>query len=278
MWEESWAQPLIQWLLTPALITGALVGAARLFDPPTRWSRRLKSDIAILSGLPEGPEKRVWQASVVWQAMQLREYRRAFVGGVLVTKWVGLAIFGALLFGIVSYPPINKPGDKYPFGLFDYCMMAAGFLSMVIYIVSVASGHDFFGRSARELLLRRRLRRFRRRFKKLLRLDKERARRIIDGSSIRPRGSKLGFSTQVDEFGPWMRDGDLRSVIRLAGWGGADHAAVYYKKLRERGVEMPPWPDPETRRPPEPQQEPEPEPERKRRNFLGCWKRRGTKG
>jgi len=112
MSEDSWAQPLVQWLLTPALITGLLLGGTRLFDPPTRWSRRLKSDIAILGGLPEGPEKRVWQASIAWQAERLREYRRAFVGATLVAKLVGLAILGAALFGLISYPPINEPGDK----------------------------------------------------------------------------------------------------------------------------------------------------------------------
>ena len=156
-------------------------------------------------------------------------------------------------------------------------MLGAGLLASFAYTVSVAGGYDFFGRSARDLVLRRRLRLFDRRFRKLRRIEKKRVRRLEDDASIRARGSRMGFRTQVDEFGPWMRDSDLRMLIRMAGWTAADHAADCYRKLRERGVELPPWPDPETGKPPGvesvPEQDPKDEPVRSRkwRQLVGRW-------
>jgi hypothetical protein len=243
VWEESWAQPFIQWVLTPALFTGALLGLARLYDPPTRWARRLKSDIAIMSGLPEGPEKRVWQEWVEWQAMRLREYRLAFVGWTHFWKWAALAFLGLVIFGLIIYPPINKPGEPIMWGPADYMLMLAGLLSVVIFIIALGSGADFKGRSPREIIIRRRVRDYDRRMRKLRRVEKERARRIAEGAQIRARGSRLGFSTQVDELGAWVRDPDLRLAAKVAGMTGADIAGRAFARARERGVQIPKWPE-----------------------------------
>ncbi|KAA9154752.1 hypothetical protein F6B41_12310 [Microbacterium lushaniae] len=243
MWEESWAQPAIQWLLTPALITGGLFALAQLYDPPTRWSRRLKSDIAIMGGLPEGPERRVWQEWIEWQAMRLREYRLAFVGWTHFWKWAGLLALGLILFGVIAYPPLNKPGEPVMWGPADYGIMLGGFLSIFIYLAALGSGADFLGRTPRQIIIRRRVRAYDRRMRKLRRIDKERARRIAEGAKIRARGSRLGFSTQVDELGAWVRDPDLRLAAKVAGFVGADIAGRAFARARERGVEIPPWPE-----------------------------------
>jgi hypothetical protein len=243
VWEESWAQPAIQWLLTPTLITGALFAVARLYDPPTRWARRLKSDIAIMGGLPEGPEKRVWQEWVEWQATRLREYRLAFVGWTHFWKWAALAFICVAVFGFVLYPPVNEPGEPPTWGLFDYGMMALGLLSIAVYVIALGSGHDFLGRSPREVIIRRRVRDYDRRFRKLRRIEKERARRVAEGAQIRRVGSRLGFSTQVDELGAWASDPDLRLVAKVAGLMGADIAARAAADARKRGVEIPKWPE-----------------------------------
>lgn len=238
----SWILPFLQWVLTPALITGAVLGIARLYDPPTRWLRQLKSDIAIASGLPDGPEKAVWQESTAWQGQRLREYQEAFVGWTFMAKWAGLAFIIVPLVLLVIFPPINKPGDRYPLGPADYMMMGMGLLTTVVYAVSLGSGRDFFGRSPRDIILRRRLRRFKRRLRSARRLDKERARRFASGAAIKPKGSRLGFSTQIDFFGPWMRDPGIRNFIGTAGFIAPDIAAMYLSEARGRGVELPPWP------------------------------------
>jgi hypothetical protein len=273
VWEESWAQPAIQWLLTPTLITGALLALARFFDPPTRWARRLRSDISIVGGLPDGSEKQVWQASIDKQAMRLREYRRAFVGWTLFWKWVVVAFVAVAVFGLILYPPINEPGDPIPYGPFDYMMMFLGLLACVTYVVAVSTGNDFLGRSPRDILLGRRLRKYNRRLRKLRRIEKIRAERAKTDPTIKPKGSRLGFSTQVDEFGPWMRDDDVRDYVGAAGIHAADFRARAAARLNARHIPPPPWPDPVTRRAPEPQPAPAPLPKGWRR-WLRLPKRR----
>lgn len=238
----SWLFPFLQSILTPALIAGAALGLARLYDPPTRWLRQLRSDLIIAGGLPNGPEKIVWEDSVTWQGQRLREYQEAFVGWALVARWAGLAFVIVPLVLLVAFPPINKPGDAYPLGPADYMMMVMGLIATVIYALALGSGRDFWGRSPRDIILRRRLRRFRRRLHVARRLDKARAKRVSGGATIESTGSRLGFSTQVDVFGPWMRDRDIRNYIGAAGFAGLDIAATYLSEARARGVELPAWP------------------------------------
>jgi hypothetical protein len=87
--------------------------------------------------------------------------------------------------------------------------------------------------------------------RKLRRIEKRRVERAETDHTIRARGSRLGFSTQVDEFGAWMRDDDLREYVRTAGYIAADMRARTRADLAHRGVPLPPWPDPDTRRAPE---------------------------
>lgn len=247
---ESWAQPAIQWLVTPALITAGLLAIARLYDPPTRWARRLKSDISIAGGLSEGPEKRVWQQSIERQAMRLREYRRAFVGWTLFWKWATVAAMAVTLFGLALYPPLNRPGQPEMWGPGDWVLLLPGLYACVTYVVTISVGCDSLGRTPRDILLRRRLREYNRRKRKLRRIEKARAERAKLDPSVRPTGSRLGFESQLDEFGPWMRDWEIRGWVRTAGLHAADMRARYAAGLRRRNIYAPPWPDPETKRPP----------------------------
>ncbi|MFI8632157.1 hypothetical protein ACIGEP_06155 [Microbacterium sp. NPDC077663] len=270
-WDESWALPAIEWLLTPALVTAGLLALARLYDAPTRWARRLKSDIAILAGLPDGSERRAWQASIERQAMRLREYRRAFTGWTLFWKWSVVAAMAATLFGLILYPPINRPGQPEIWGPGDWVLLLPGLYACVTYVVTISAGLDFLGRSPRDILLRRRLRAHNRRDRRLRRIEKVRAKRANTDPTIRARGSRLGFRTQVDEFGPWMRDFDMRGYVRTAGLHAADQRAHYAARLNERGVRPPLWPDPDTKRAPTPHpEEPDPATERSHdiRNLL----------
>lgn len=241
--EESWAQSVAQWVLTPALVTGALLALARLFDPPTRWARRLRSDIAIASALPDGKEKTLWDSEVEWQAARLREYEAAFIGWALIRKWTGLAALGTVVALGVLYPPINKPGEPETYGPADWAIMAAGGVSLVLYLGSLASGRDFLGRTPREIVLLARLRSHKRRWRKLMRLERERRRRRARGIEVPPKGTRLGFSTQVDKFGLFMRDPVLRDVIRTSGFVAADFNLRYRADLHARGVSIPPWPE-----------------------------------
>jgi hypothetical protein len=236
--EESWAQGALQWLITPALITGFLVALAQFYDPPTRWSRRLKGDLAILGGLPEGKERERWQESVEWQALRLRQYRTAFVGGTLLMKWGTVTFLGVAIFGLVLWPPF---GDGW--GPTDWILIGLGVVNSLLIGTFISAGYDLGGRSPVDIMRARRVRAHDRRLKKLRRIERVRAERAKTDSSIRPIGSRLGFSTQADEFGAWVRDPGLRTLARLSGVMGADLRQDVRGELRARGVAIPPDPD-----------------------------------
>jgi len=163
----------------------------------------------------------------------------AFVGWTHLLKWVAPAFIGVALFGVIAYPPLNEPGEPPMWGPADYVLMAAGLLSTLWYFVVMGSGADFTGRSPRQIIIRRRVRDYDRRLRKLRRIEKERARRVAAGERVRPVGSRLGLYTQVDELGAWANDRDLRLLARVAGFAGADIAAEARADARKCGVEIP---------------------------------------
>lgn len=199
-----------------------------------------------MGGLPEGPERRAWQEQVVWQAMRLREYRTAFVGWTHFFKWAALAFIGVAIFGVIAYPPLNKPGEPPMWGPADYMLMLGGLLTTLMYFFIIGSGADFLGRTPRQIIIRRRVREHDRRLRKLKRIEKERARRVAAGEPIRSVGSRLGFSTQMDALGGWASDRDLRLAAKVAGFSGSDIAAQARADARKRGVKIPRWPELET--------------------------------
>lgn len=236
--EESWAQGALQWLITPAFITGLLIALAQFYDPSTRWSRRLKGDLAVLGGLPEGNERDRWEESVEWQALRLRQYRTAFVGRTLLVKWGAVTLVGGLIFGLILWPPF---GD--PWGPADWILIGIGLIDTLLIGLFISAGYDLAGRTPAEIMRSRRVREHDRRLKRLRRIERVRAERANTDPSIRPKGSRLGFSTQVDEFGAWVRDPGLRTLARLSGVMGADLAQRQRDDLRARGVAIPTDPD-----------------------------------
>lgn len=69
--DPLWSQILIT-VFTGVLLAGALALFAGLL-PLHRWRRALQRDVAILSGLPPGPERDKWEALVEEQAARVRK-------------------------------------------------------------------------------------------------------------------------------------------------------------------------------------------------------------
>lgn len=157
------------------------------------------------------------------------------LGWTLFWKWAVVLGFGSALVGFVLYPPVNQPDDSFRYRPADYVFLLPGFLTSLLYVAAVGAGTDFIGRSPRAIILLRRLRRYNRRWRKLMRVEKERARRLKFDPTIVRRGSWRGFNTQSDDLGGFMRDRDLREWVRNAGIIGADFHAQYWAKLRSRG-------------------------------------------
>ncbi|EZP26248.1 hypothetical protein [Microbacterium oleivorans] len=239
---ETWAFEAVRWLLTPALVTAILIALAQFYNPPTRWTRRIKNDMSIAGGLPDGLEKERWQSSITSQAARLRLYRRAFVGWPLFLKWAGIVYIGISLGGLILWPPLNKPDEPVAFGPADYIFLGQGVLITLFVAITVSSGRSTSGRTPPEIIVRQRVRDHDRRLKKLKRIEKVRASRAATDSSIRPKGSRLGFSTQVDELGAWVRDPGLRALTFYTPIAGSDLAAETRRELAERGIRIPDYP------------------------------------
>lgn len=202
------------WLFTPALIGSLLLLAGPFFVPAVRWARRLKSDVGIFGGMPESEEKDLLGLSITRQAERLREYREVMLTGkYLVGLWIAVAYIATAVILVILFPPINKPGDRYQLGIFDYGMMAIGLLIMVVALFLIFSGRDFYGRTPRALIWRDRAARHYRRHRKLRRLQQERVKHPKPDGAHRPEGSSLGFSTQVDPLAYWA-SADGRRELR----------------------------------------------------------------
>ena len=175
----------------PALIGTALLATLPLIEPSIRWSRRLKNDIQISAGLPDGPERKLWNAGIENLARDLREYREAFSAVRVLLRYAvftyGLAGVGYLLWptGWNEWMEVNGvPGIP--------LALIVGLTAYEFFIV-VAYGVGFGFQRAAVILRDRRNKPHYKRLGKLLRLDRKRRRAIKTGRKLHPKGSRLGF-------------------------------------------------------------------------------------
>ena len=179
-----------------------------LYDPPARRARRLRGDIAIATGLPEGDEKRRLQTDLERQAKNLREYREVYVGRRWLAKWALVLFAGATIGLLVAYPPFSaRAGDGSPaYGPTDYFLMLGGAIQLLAFVTFFGLGLDSRGRTPEEVLVHERTGRRLRRERRLRRLNTQRAKNEELGQRTHREGSTLGFRTQVDALGPRVQD------------------------------------------------------------------------
>jgi hypothetical protein len=204
---------IVRWLVTPAAVATLLFGLLPLYDPPVRWARRLRGDIAIAAGLPEGDEKRLLEADLERQARRLREYREVYVGWRWVRKWALVSFVGVEVVLLTLYPPFDaklRTGEP-AFGPADYMLLAGGAVQLLAFVVFFGLGLNARGRTPSEVLFFERYGRRARRAGRSRRLQRLRARRRNRGEDVRGTGSTLGFSTQVDPLGMEVREWVMRS-------------------------------------------------------------------
>jgi hypothetical protein len=229
----------LAWLITPAAVTTLIFTFAPFYDPPVRWTRRLKTDISIAGGLPEGDMKTQLNEEIEWRARKLLDYRSAFTPLRVLVKWLWLA-FSAIPFVLmIIWPPVNKPNEPPVLAPADWMMVGIGVYTLVIYITCIGSGLDLFGRTPIEMMIRDRVRRHDRRWKKLCRLDKYRARRAPSAPQSALRGTALGFVNQSDAMAGWVRSWEARSIGRNTGWIAAGIDARARISLRDKGIAAP---------------------------------------
>ena len=140
---------------------------------------------------------------------------------------------------LIVWPPINKPGDKYPLGPPDYMMMVAGLYSIAIYVACIGLGLSIWGRTPVQMMIRDRIARFNRRYKRLRHINNERKRRIGDGEALKPRGSELGFRTQVDPMSGWVRTWENRAIGTHTGCIAVGIDGDARASLAKNGVRAP---------------------------------------
>lgn len=227
------------WLITPALVASVALGLVRFVDAGSRWDRRLRADLQLFSAMPDGDEKARLEASLQKQARRLREYRSAFGPRRQIVKWIQLLLVAWVIAMTIRYPPINTATTQVPLVPADYATLISGGAVMLIGLTSLIRGRDWFARTPAELLRNDRLKRHNRRERKANRLDKIRAELIAAGEEIRPKGSRLGFRTQVDELGPWMRTPELREAALTRGTPARDLDYSSRERARAAGQQIP---------------------------------------
>lgn len=148
----------------PGLV-GTLVSAGSLFllgwvYPSTRWTRRIKRDIAIMSGLPEGEERREWEFGVSALARRLRLYEKH------VPVWHKVYPFSlAILYGVmIAWFIADEPSRNALLAETPAFILGIGSLvGSIGYLYVAIAGGDMHGRSPEQLEARekRRQRRLR---------------------------------------------------------------------------------------------------------------------
>lgn len=228
----------LTWLVTPAFVATTIFALVPLYDAPVRWSRRLKSDITIASGLPEGEEKTRLTDTLESQARRLREYREVWTVPRLFRKWAVLSGCGALIICLIIQPPINRPGERPVFSPADWILVLLALYEIAIVAFCIGQGLSIDGRTPRQMMIRDRIKRHDRRWKRLRRLDRERSRQVDEGHRS-GTGSRLGFRTQVDPMAGWVRTWEPRSIGRNTGWIAVGISRYAYFSLRDKGVRPP---------------------------------------
>jgi len=222
------------WLITPAVIATVLFAALPLYDPTVRWTRRLKNDIQIAGGLPDGAEKDLLNSSLEEQARRLRLYRQAFRGRHAVGKWVFVVYFSFAVFALVAWPPNPKV-----YAAFDWLILATGATYGLLYATLIGTGLDMWGRTPLALVRKDRVRRYRKRRKAIGRLEKLRPTAIAEGRKLRASGSQLGFETQVDPLAEWVRTWEMRSIAQYTGMAASGLSDDAVRSLRGKGLRVP---------------------------------------
>jgi len=124
------------------IITTAVLALTTLVIPTVRWTRQLKSELAVFSEMPEGEEKNYWQQRVEEQSVRLRTYRTLVpwwdrLLGWLVVVCFALAISFGALFGI----------DTSWMAPFDWIIFIMGLFVGVYVTINTLKGGSFHGLS-----------------------------------------------------------------------------------------------------------------------------------
>jgi len=173
-----------------AVLTLAVLSLLRLITPRVRWSRRLKQDSEIHGALPDGAEKKLWEASVVAQAERLRIHREQTRPAEHAVAWyafVSVAVFIALAINqiLTGWSAIAEMIDDGPIwiGLVAAAAINLGF--SVWLSVRLIRGQATSGMAAREL-----------HYPKMVALQHATARRVAKVEYIQSRAAALSAKAE----------------------------------------------------------------------------------
>lgn len=138
--------------LVGALVTTGIVALTALAYPGVRWARRIKRDIEIVGGLPDGsPEREIWQAKVTALARRLRAYETYVPLMHRVLPFVWAVIWGVLITCFIVYPNLR---DALLAEMPAFIMGIAGLVGATGYLSIAIMGGDLRGRDPDALLAR----------------------------------------------------------------------------------------------------------------------------
>src|SRR4051812_47892725 len=107
--------PLTQFLLGLPLFSAGLLALIPFASPTWRWSRRLKRDLDLLAGMPEGVEKARLRRLIHRETGDLLDYRTLLSRADKVAPWAVVVTYLAVVGSsfVTSYNPfaLEVPGD-----------------------------------------------------------------------------------------------------------------------------------------------------------------------
>lgn len=135
--------------LVGIVTSAALFALLALMTPSVRWTRRIKRDIEIMSGLPKGPEREQWQKRVLDRAKHLRLYEDHIPRWQRVVMWFFIAP-GTLAVGLLIFDERQLQGliAEGPSIIF---LGVGGAIGAAMYIYSGILGLDLEGRTPEQL-------------------------------------------------------------------------------------------------------------------------------
>lgn len=125
----------LRWILALPFASAALLAVLPFFAPPVRWTRRLKNDIEIWKGLPEGEEKEQFEKAVRLIARRLHAYRFDVRRIDKVFPWAGTVLF-ALAVGSAAMWGFAVDGPA------DWILVVLGFFTGLLSIFAALGGRS----------------------------------------------------------------------------------------------------------------------------------------
>lgn len=128
--------------------SAAIIALVAFMMPAVRWSRQLSREVAILGGLPQGPERDAWEKRILEHARRLRLFQDQMPYRHKVLPWMPVFLFiGAVTLAIVDPRQVEGIIAEGPIMI---PLILIALLNVGLFIVTGVLGVSTSGKSAED--------------------------------------------------------------------------------------------------------------------------------